>query len=278
MKLILIIDDSSVQRMHMKSLIYACPDHRCSVLEAGNGREALAVVEASTPDLVFCDVHMPVMNGLEFLVRFRHSPLRAAIPVVMVTTLSDRHTMRAAMSAGAAAYLIKPYKDETLMRTLDRQLHRLDSGAQVSSVGRWTLTEAWLRSRLLAGLVKGGAQPRLAIDPALLAFDEEDLLLCLAELVDNVNTHGQPGRPWSIQGRFDAGRYVMSVCSDGPPIAPEWVGCLSDRKRTPEHLGRGIGLAVVRVCAERNGAVVNWANTTGSPNIIQLSMAGATAA
>lgn len=277
MKLILIIDDSSVQRMHMKSLIYACPDHRCSVQEAGNGREALAVVEASAPDLVFCDVHMPVMNGLEFLARFRQSALHASIPVVMVTTLSDRHTMRAAMSAGAAAYLIKPYKDDTLMRTLDRQLRRLESVDQLSAVAEWTLTEAWLRSRLLAGLVKGVAQPRLAIDPALLAFDEEDLLLCLAELVDNVNIHGQPGRPWSIQGRFDGGRYVMSVCNEGPPIAPEWIGCLSGQKGMPEHRGPGIGLAVVRVCAERNGAAVSWANTTGAPNIFQLSMAGVAA-
>lgn len=263
---VLVVEDSSVQRMHLRSLIYASPDQRCRVFEARNGEEALQVMAGVKPDLVFTDVHMPRMNGIQLLQRMREDPASQHVPVVMVTSLNDRRTMRQVLVCGADAYLVKPYQDEAFLRVLNRQLSRLPSPGQApAATGCWTLDEAWLRARLLAGALQSARPAQLSIEPQPLALDEEDLLMCLAELAANAHTHGAPVRPWSIQARLDLGHYVVSVCNEGPPVPPEFLDAAAT-----SGSARGVGLALAAACAKRLGASLRWINTSGSPNIIQL--------
>lgn len=264
---VLVVEDSSVQRMHLRGLIYASPAHRCTVLEAGNGEEALQIMAGMTPDLVFTDVYMPRLNGIQLLQRMREDPGCQSVPVVMVTSLNDRRTMRQALVCGADAYLLKPYQDHAFLRVLHRQLGKLEGGGQAPE-GGWTFDESWLQKRLLPGLSRTATPLQLSIAPHTLTLDEEDLLMCLAELAANACTHGTAGRPWSIQARVDLRHYVVSVRNEGPPVPAAVVNVPAgpiDRTATV-----GVGLALAATCAQRMGASIRWANTSGAPNIIQV--------
>ena len=87
------------------------------MLEAGNGLEALAVLKAQGPDiaLVILDVNMPEMDGMGTLARIKADPGIQGIPVMMLTTDSDRSRIIQAVQAGAANYLTKPFSQDDLL-------------------------------------------------------------------------------------------------------------------------------------------------------------------
>jgi two-component system chemotaxis response regulator CheY len=79
------------------------------VLEAGNGAEALAAVEANQVDLILCDINMPVMDGLEFVKKLAGMDNAKGVPVVMITTEGSEGHVVQALSAGARGYIRKPF-------------------------------------------------------------------------------------------------------------------------------------------------------------------------
>ena len=90
------------------------------VLEAGNGREALAVmeVEKSSVTLVLADWNMPEMNGLELLKRLRQDPELSSLVIIMVTTETEVDQMVVALEAGANEYVMKPFTKNILVEKL----------------------------------------------------------------------------------------------------------------------------------------------------------------
>jgi len=74
---------------------------------AGDGREALRTLEATKPDVVLLDLVMPGMDGLEMLETLHRHPQWKALPVVVLTALSDTHTVNRAQQLGAKAFLVK---------------------------------------------------------------------------------------------------------------------------------------------------------------------------
>ena len=87
------------------------------VLEASNGLEALGALEqhCESVALVILDVNMPEMDGMETLARIKAEPRFKGIPVMMVTTDSDRGRIVQAIQAGAANYLTKPFSQDDLV-------------------------------------------------------------------------------------------------------------------------------------------------------------------
>jgi two-component system response regulator MtrA len=79
---ILVVDDSAVVR-RMLGFILEKGGHE--VRYAENGEEGLAAVRASPPDAVFCDVEMPVMDGIAFVREMRADPGGSALPIIMLT-------------------------------------------------------------------------------------------------------------------------------------------------------------------------------------------------
>lgn len=90
------------------------------VREAGNGREAIEVIEAeqTTVTLVLADWNMPEVNGLELLKQLRQKPELSSLVVVMVTTETELDQMAAALEAGANEYVMKPFTKEILIEKL----------------------------------------------------------------------------------------------------------------------------------------------------------------
>ncbi len=82
------------------------------VTEAGNGAEALAALAKETVDLIFCDINMPVMDGLEFVKQLSTMESCKGIPVVMITTEGSENHVIQALSAGAKGYIRKPFTPE----------------------------------------------------------------------------------------------------------------------------------------------------------------------
>ena len=83
---------------------------------AFSGPEALSHLRENKPDLILLDYMMPDMNGLEVLSQVKSHEQTAAIPVVMLTAVSDPATAQTAMTRGAAAYWVKGMIDYDRLR------------------------------------------------------------------------------------------------------------------------------------------------------------------
>ncbi len=83
-----------------------------NVSEAGNGAEALAVLQAGKVDLILCDINMPVMDGLEFVKQLAGVENAKGVPVVMITTEGSEAHVVQALASGARGYIRKPFTPE----------------------------------------------------------------------------------------------------------------------------------------------------------------------
>lgn len=117
-KKILIIDDSSTMRkIVMRSLRQAGLEIG-DVLEAGDGQEALQVLEGNSVDLILSDINMPNMDGLEFLRQKKTKPAIQDIPVVMITTEAVDEIVQEVKELGAMGNIKKPFTPEQILEIL----------------------------------------------------------------------------------------------------------------------------------------------------------------
>src|SRR6266550_6904111 len=93
------------------------------MLQAADGRAALAVVGAEHPDLVITDVLMPVMDGYEFVRQLRLDPSTSRIPVIFYTShYGEREARALALSSGVADVLPKPSDSTDVLKVVRRVL------------------------------------------------------------------------------------------------------------------------------------------------------------
>jgi two-component system, chemotaxis family, chemotaxis protein CheY len=117
----LVVDDSRLHHQ-MYQLIFQREELAGStLLHAYNGRDGYELLVAH-PEirLVFLDLNMPVMNGLEFLHRRQAESMHPQIPVVLVTTESTAEDEARGLEAGAWGYLCKPFAPEQLLALVGR--------------------------------------------------------------------------------------------------------------------------------------------------------------
>lgn len=108
--IILVIDDNRDIRLLIKELMSA--DY--NILTASNGREGVRLAARYVPDLVICDVMMPVMDGLECCRRIKNELLTSHIPVLMLTACSMDEQRAQGYDSGADGYLSKPFSSAVL--------------------------------------------------------------------------------------------------------------------------------------------------------------------
>jgi two-component system chemotaxis response regulator CheY len=116
---VLIIDDSLVMRRILESAIRHSDLELAEVLHAANGMEGLAALEKSAADglpldLILCDVHMPVLNGLDFLLEKQRRNLAPGLPVLMITADASDPQVLQAVASGAQGYITKPFTLERI--------------------------------------------------------------------------------------------------------------------------------------------------------------------
>lgn len=112
---IVIVDDQQLMRRGL-SMLLGTEDGIDVVAEAGDGREALAVVDSTRPDVVLSDAQMPVMGGVELVAELRLT--HPDLPVIILTTFDDGELVRRAIAAGASGFLLKDSSTEDIVRAL----------------------------------------------------------------------------------------------------------------------------------------------------------------
>lgn len=105
----LIIDDSSVMRKIVERSLRQAGVDLSSVLEAGNGADALSLLGSQKVDLILSDINMPVMDGLEFVRQAKATNVASGTPIVMITTEGSEAYVMEALSLGARGYIRKPF-------------------------------------------------------------------------------------------------------------------------------------------------------------------------
>lgn len=116
-KKMLTVDDSPSVRKLVKFTLKA---RGFEVTSAGDGIEALDLLKQDQFDAIILDINMPRMNGLDFLRTIKADDLYASIPVIMLTTEGQDDDKDTAVSIGATAYMVKPFKPTQLLALLDR--------------------------------------------------------------------------------------------------------------------------------------------------------------
>ncbi len=121
---ILLIEDDQIEVMKlMRAIKRIGGDHQ--FIEAKNGEEALELLsnQENIPDLVFLDLNMPRLNGLEFLKILKGDEILRYIPTVILTTSNNRKDVLECYKTGVAGYILKPLKYEEyvdkIAKTLD---------------------------------------------------------------------------------------------------------------------------------------------------------------
>jgi two-component system, chemotaxis family, chemotaxis protein CheY len=109
---VLVVDDSAIMRKVITQILEMLGHDS---VPAANGLDAFErLKEHEDVRLILLDWNMPEMNGIEFLRAIKERPGLAQIPVIMLTTESERRKMIEAIEAGAKHYLTKPFQPETL--------------------------------------------------------------------------------------------------------------------------------------------------------------------
>lgn len=119
---VLIVDDSAILRMAIRKVVRLAGIEDDRIHEAGNGREALDVLETVWIDLVLLDLNMPVMDGEQFATELRKNPDLADVAVVVVSTEGNRARLQRMHDLGVMDTLRKPFEPEDLHRLIGRVL------------------------------------------------------------------------------------------------------------------------------------------------------------
>lgn len=115
---VLIIDDNNDIRQYERTLL----QDNYFVLEASDGKEGIDVAKKEVPDLVICDVMMPVMDGLEFTHQLKTNTATSHIPVIMLTAKNLEEHRAEGYEHGADSYITKPFHSKVLLARIDNLL------------------------------------------------------------------------------------------------------------------------------------------------------------
>lgn len=120
---ILLIEDDQIEVMKLKRAA-AKLDLDITLLEAKNGEEALDLLKnyQNLPDLIFLDLNMPKINGIEFLNILKKDDTLKYLPTVILTTSNNRKDVLECYKVGVAGYILKPLKYEKYVDKLHKTL------------------------------------------------------------------------------------------------------------------------------------------------------------
>jgi two-component system, chemotaxis family, chemotaxis protein CheY len=115
---VLIVDDSAAIRKILQRVLTQLQVPLGIVHEAGDGREALEILKTKPVGLIFTDINMPNMDGIELLTQLKSSETFKTVPILMVTTEGSQAKVLQALQLGAAGYLRKPFTAEQVKEKL----------------------------------------------------------------------------------------------------------------------------------------------------------------
>jgi two-component system, chemotaxis family, chemotaxis protein CheY len=149
---VLLVDDDQIARMSLSNIVSGMPGV-AGVVEAEDGEQAWALLAAGLrPALCCCDIRMPRLDGLGLLQRVRGHRVLRHLPMVLISSASDRETVQTAIAGGVAGYILKPFLAAQTRSTLQRVL--CDRQATESEPVHVTRRRLGLDGEQLRGLLR----------------------------------------------------------------------------------------------------------------------------
>lgn len=208
MAYILIVDDEPRMRQ-LLSLMLERRGHR--IAQAGDGEEALKLVEENPFDLVISDLKMPRMNGMEFLEQIKEKEI--SCPVVFITAFATVDSAVEAMHLGAVDYITKPFEEERILFTIERTLK---------------LSQVLQENRVLKNELQKRSESNNVIYSSKAMSQIMDLALKVARTDSAVLITGESGTGKEVIARFihrsspcSKGRFVPVNCAAISPSLVE---------------------------------------------------------
>jgi len=121
---ILVADDSETMRAVIKKTVSMSGVPVGEFHEAGNGKEALAVLAKTWIDVILSDINMPEMGGMELLKKISEDAELKKIPLIFITTEASDARQEEARKLGAAGYVKKPFQPEIIKAILYEVLEK----------------------------------------------------------------------------------------------------------------------------------------------------------
>lgn len=113
-------DEEGIRKNIADSLSYYVKE----VLEASNGQEAYEIYLEKKPDIILSDIHMPILNGIDFIKKVREND--KTIPVIMITAHTDKEYLFQAIELKMERYIVKPIELDELFKALKKSLDAID--------------------------------------------------------------------------------------------------------------------------------------------------------
>ncbi|MFK7806406.1 MAG: response regulator [Saprospiraceae bacterium] len=123
MKKILVIEDNTIVRENLAEVLELS---NYEVITAENGKVGVEKALTESPDLILCDVMMPVLDGFGVLKILDKKPATADIPLIFLTAKAEKMDFRKGMNLGADDYITKPYDDVELLEAVEMRLKKSD--------------------------------------------------------------------------------------------------------------------------------------------------------
>jgi two-component system chemotaxis response regulator CheY len=116
-KTVLVVDDSTSLRQVVKMALTGVG---YTILEAADGKAALAMLDGRQISMTICDVNMPNMNGIEFVKAAKALTAYKFMPILMLTTESQEAKKDEGKAAGVRAWMVKPFSPSQLVNAVDK--------------------------------------------------------------------------------------------------------------------------------------------------------------
>ncbi|MCC5925019.1 MAG: response regulator [Bacteroidetes bacterium] len=121
----LLVEDILVNRLLLKKLI-TMEYPEAEVLEAENGQQALGMLDSTLPDMIFMDIQMPVMGGVEATIEIRKRTKAEKAPIIALTAGILADERKTSLNAGMNDYLVKPVSQQDLKTVFKKYLSTND--------------------------------------------------------------------------------------------------------------------------------------------------------
>lgn len=123
MKTILLIEDNVEVRENTAEILELA---NFKVLQAENGKIGVELAQANKPDLIICDIMMPVLDGYGVIHMLSKNTETSTIPFIFLTAKTERGDFRKGMEMGADDYITKPFDDVELLRAVESRLKKAE--------------------------------------------------------------------------------------------------------------------------------------------------------
>ena len=123
MKTILIVEDEKDIRTSLQEIFL---NENFNALTASDGTEGYQIALSQQPDLILSDIIMPGMSGFELLEKLQSEPNTAVIPVIFLTGMVEIENMRKGMDCGADDYLLKPFRIDDVLNSINARLKKTE--------------------------------------------------------------------------------------------------------------------------------------------------------